>query len=87
MPWTARPGRSNARGEQIFFRGHTILLPLPLALLTRGVGDEERQREVLKCMKHTLTQQRKCCLAIHRALDQLELVDVTFHLPIGIDQR
>jgi hypothetical protein len=37
-------------------------------------------------MKHSLTEQRETSTAIALPLDELELVDETFHLPVGIDQ-
>src|SRR6266567_873778 len=38
----------------------------------------------LECMKHTLTKQREVCSAIHGSFEQFELVDLAFHLTIGV---
>ena len=58
---------------------HTIDFP---ALFAKG----DKQLASLQGMKHPLTKQRKSSSAIHRSLQQFELVDLAFHLPVGIDQ-
>jgi hypothetical protein len=40
----------------------------------------------LQSVKDTLTQERKACPAIPHSFNQLELIDLTLYLPIGIGQ-
>lgn len=50
-------------------------------------GDGSHLTLILEGMENPLAEQRKPCPAIHSSLQQFELVDLTFYLAIGIDQR
>jgi hypothetical protein len=41
----------------------------------------------LQCVEHPLTEQRETGSPIALSFDELELIDLSFHLSIGIDQR
>ena len=41
----------------------------------------------LQRMQHALPQEGKASSAIALSFDEFEFVDLTFHLPVGIDER